>query len=109
VTYADALDGFRRKYSSATIGIAQEVDRVYLDTEDIVVIRDERLGRNIIIGKKGSRSTVVWNPWIDKALRMDDFADDGYTSMVCIETANALDNRVTVAPGKSHTITQTVK
>jgi len=109
VTYADALDGFRHKYSDSPIAIAQEIDRVYLDTEDIVIIRDDRLGRSIIVGKKGSRSTVVWNPWIEKAKRMDDFADNGYTSMVCIETANALENRVTVGPGKSHTITQTVK
>jgi len=109
VTYADAVDDFRRKTAGAPFGIAQEVDRVYLDTEEIVIIRDERFGRNIIVGKSGSRSTVVWNPWIDKAARMADFADDGYTSMLCIETANALDNRVTIAPGKSHTITQTVK
>lgn len=109
VTYADALDGFSRKRSDAPIGIFKEVDRVYLDTEEEVIVLDERLGRNIFVGKSGSRATVVWNPWIDKAKRMEDFADEGYTSMVCIETANALTNTVTVTPGGSHTITQTVK
>ena len=109
ITYADALDGFRRKRSDAPIGIVQEVDRVYLDTQEEITLLDECLGRNIVIGKSGSRSTVVWNPWIDKAKRMEDFADDGYTSMVCIETANALTDTVTVKPGGSHTITQSVK
>jgi D-hexose-6-phosphate mutarotase len=109
VTYADALDGFSRKCSDASIGIVQETDRVYLDTEDEVILLDERLGRSVIVGKSGSRSTVVWNPWIDKAKRMEDFADESYTSMVCIETANALTNTVTVNPGDSHTIAQSIK
>ena len=51
----------------------------------------------------------MWNPWIAKAARLADFDDNGYTAMVCIETANALTNVVTVAPGASHTITQTVR
>ena len=109
VAYADALEAFAFKSSSRPISILQEVDRVYLDTKDIVILQDERFGRNIIVGKEGSRSTVVWNPWIDKAARLSDFDDEGYTSMVCIETANALRNSVTVTPGESHTITQTVR
>lgn len=109
VTYADALEGFKRKYTDSPIGITNETDRVYLDTRDTVIVRDDRLGRSIIVGKEGSRSTVVWNPWIKKAQSMRDFEDEGYTSMVCIETANALDNSVTIDPGASHTITQTIQ
>ncbi len=109
VTYADALDRFRKKQSAKPIAITQEIDRVYLDTDDIVIIKDARYGRDIIVGKSGSRSTVVWNPWIDKAARMADFEDEGYASMVCIETANALENSITIEPGQSHTITQTIQ
>lgn len=109
VTYADALDRFRKKTSTHPIGITQETDRVYLDTEDTVILQDERYGRTIIIGKSGSRSTVVWNPWIDKAAAMPDFDAEGYTSMVCIETANALENSIALAPGEAHTITQTIR
>lgn len=108
VTYADNLEGFKHKVSDAPITVAGEVDRVYLDTEATVVIRDDALERVVTVGKSDSRSTVVWNPWIDKAAAMADFADDGYQTMVCIETANALDNTVTIAPGASHTLTQTV-
>ena len=109
VTYADATDGFALKASPHAITVTAETDRVYLDTEAIVTVKDERLGRSIVVGKEGSHSTVVWNPWIAKAARLADFDDNGYTAMVCIETANALTNVVTVAPGASHTITQTVR
>ena len=33
---------------------------------------------------------------------MGDFGPDGYRGMVCVESANALDNVVTVEPGASH-------
>ena len=104
--YADALDAFAHKSSAGAITITQETDRVYLDTNHTVIIRDDALRRSVTVGKSGSRSTVVWNPWIDKAKRMEDFADDSYKTMVCIETANALRNGVTVAPGTSHTLIQ---
>ena len=109
VTYADATDKFALKASSEPVTVTAETDRVYLDTEEIVTVKDARLGRTIVIGKEGSRSTVVWNPWIAKAERLSDFNNGGYTSMICIETANALQNSVTVLPGASHTLTQTVR
>jgi len=31
---------------------------------------------------------VVWNPWSDKSQRMEDFGDDEYMRMVCVETGN---------------------
>ena len=31
-------------------------------------------------------------------------ADDGWTGMLCIETANVLDDVVALAPGESHTL-----
>ena len=60
--------------------------------------------RTITITRTGSNSTIIWNPWEDKAQRMADFANDEWVDMVCIETANALDNTVTVEPGETHTI-----
>ncbi len=88
------------------IKIAQEVDRVYLDTDDIVEIEDPAWNRAIRIAKSGSRSTVVWNPWVDKSKRMPDFGDEEFHSMLCIEATNAANDRRIVAPGESHTITQ---
>jgi glucose-6-phosphate 1-epimerase len=52
---------------------------------------------------------VVWNPWVDKARRMPDFGDDEWPEMLCIETANALDDAVTVPPGESHTLAARIR
>ena len=69
----------------------------------------EEDGRAIVVGKSGSRSTVVWNPWIDKSKRMADFGDDEWPRMVCIETANVADNAVNLAPGAKATMSATLK
>lgn len=79
-----------------------ETDRVYLNTQNECILDDPVLNRRIAVAKTGSKSTVIWTPWIDKAKRMEDFGDDEWTSMVCIETANALENTVKVSPGAFH-------
>jgi glucose-6-phosphate 1-epimerase len=103
-TYIDSIDGGQRKTQEGPIRFAEEVDRIYVDTEDSCVIRDEEWKRDTRIVKSGSRSTVVWNPWIVKAKRMADFGDDEYEEMVCVETTNAAEDAVTVPGQGSHQI-----
>lgn len=57
------------------------------------------------VAKSGSRSTVVWNPWAEKAAAMADVPDDAWPGFLCVETANALDDTLTVEPGETRTIT----
>ncbi|MEO7910292.1 MAG: D-hexose-6-phosphate mutarotase, partial [Roseiflexaceae bacterium] len=74
----------------------------YLDTDASCVIDDSALDRRIRVAKAGSRTTVVWNPWAEKAHQLADFGDEEYLSMVCVETANADTDIATVAPGGEH-------
>ncbi|MFT5196570.1 MAG: glucose-6-phosphate 1-epimerase [Cellvibrionaceae bacterium] len=103
--YIDQLDGNRRKVQSGPIVIDREVDNIYLETADTVEIHDPVYGRVIEVSKEGSLSTVVWNPWIEKAARMADFGDDEYLEMVCVETCNTADDSQHLLPGESHTLT----
>ena len=91
------------------VRIEAETDRVYQDTTAVCRIEDPGLQRRICIAKEGSRSTVVWNPWIDKAARMEDFGDEEYRQMVCVETANAAPDLVVLAPGAHHCLQATLR
>jgi len=75
---------------------------VYLSTQTRCSVTDPILQRRIVIDKEGSASTIVWNPWSEKAKSLGDLGDSGYRQMVCIESGNALDNVVSVAPGDTH-------
>lgn len=98
--YLDKVDAMQRKTQSGPITITGETDRVYLDTPDEVKVHDDC--RRLVVSKEGSASTVVWNPWVEKAKKMPDFGDDEWPRMLCVETANAADNAITLAPGAAH-------
>jgi len=104
--YIDQLDGNQIKHQADVVRVDQEVDRIYINSEDTCVIHDEVTSRRILVQKSGSRSTVVWNPWTDKARAMADFDDEGYQHMLCIETANAADDVRELAAGEKHTLCQ---
>jgi D-hexose-6-phosphate mutarotase len=105
VDYLDKTENFARKTERAEhIKISQETDRIYLDTAGPVEIHDSKLGRRIRVEKSGSHSTVVWNPWVEKAEQMPDFGGEEFHQMVCVESGNVADNRLTLPAGKSHTL-----
>jgi len=102
VDYIDRCDKSTRKTEqNEPIKIAQEVDRLYPGATAPAEIHDPALKRRIRINKTGSRSTVVWNPWIDKSQRMPDFGDEEYLQMLCVESGNVADDSVSLAPGQS--------
>ncbi len=101
-SYLDKVDGGKRKQQNGPVDFTGETDRIYLGSSDDCVIEDPGLQRRIRISKRGSRSTVVWNPWMEKAAKMGDLGDDGYLRMLCVESANAADDVVEIAPGAAH-------
>jgi glucose-6-phosphate 1-epimerase len=104
-TYLDKVGVAETRTQQGAIQIASEVDRIYIDTEADCLIEDRRFERRIRITKSGSRSNVVWNPWIEKSAKMGDFGSTtGYRGMVCVESANAASNTVTVSPGDAHSL-----
>jgi len=106
VSYRDKVENFAEKTETGdAVKIVSETDRVYQDTSGPVEIHDAALRRKIRVEKSGSASTVVWNPWIAKAREMADFGDEEYKTMVCVESGNVGKNKITLAPGKSATLT----
>ncbi|PPC92913.1 MAG: D-hexose-6-phosphate mutarotase [Methylotenera sp.] len=101
--YADKLLDFWRDKQDGSIRFNQEFDRVYVSTRNEVTLHDPILNREIHINKKGSNTTVVWTPWEKKAHQMPDMPkDEAWRNMICIETANAMENLVMINPGYTH-------
>lgn len=101
-SFIDQLDHDKEKLQQGAIKIKAEVDRIYQNSVDTCTICDEGLRRNIIVSKTDSKSTVVWNPWIQKSAAMADFDEGGYQHMVCVESANIGDHQITLKPGERH-------
>jgi glucose-6-phosphate 1-epimerase len=103
--YSDKVFNYERRVQNNDIKFNGEFDRVYLNTGADCIIQDSGLNRAIRIAKSQSLSTIVWNPWADKAAQMGDMGAEGeWRKMICVETANAQDNVVVISPNKTHTM-----
>ncbi len=107
LVFVDNARGASRGRQQGDVRFSAETDRVYLDTPSDLAIVDPVLGRRILISQSGARSAIVWNPWLDKATKMGDLGagarhQGGWREMVCVESGNALENAVEVAPGATH-------
>ncbi len=108
-SYLDAVENLAPKTESAdAIRFSSEVDRIYYHTEAPVEITDPKLGRKIRIEKTGGRSTVLWNPWIQKSQQIPDFGNEEYRQMVCVESGNVGPDRIILPPGQSSVLRVTL-
>jgi len=108
--YIDKVDAMTRKrHGAEPLRLTGETDRVFLGTRTRCVVHDRALGRRLAVDKTGSASTVVWNPWSAKAAEIADLEPEDWRRMVCVETANAADDAVTLAPGARHVMTATIR
>jgi glucose-6-phosphate 1-epimerase len=102
IHYFDKTDSNRKKTQHGEIVIVSETDRVYLNTRDAIELEDPVFRRRTRVTKDSSRTTVVWNPWVQKAHSLSDLADDEWLQMICIESSNVSDFAVDLAPGRQH-------
>lgn len=109
--YLDAAGGqaAMRREPEEPLKVVEEADRLYCGTQATCVIESPGMGRRIVIDKSGSNSTVVWNPWVEKAQAMPDFGDKEWPQMMCVETANAAEDRVTLGPGATHAMEAAIR
>ena len=103
VHYVDKTDRNQKKTQQGDIMITTETDRVYLNTEHEVELEDPVSRRLVRVAKENSLTSVVWNPWAQKARALSDLGDDEWKQMICIETSNVGDFAVDLAPGQQHT------
>ncbi len=95
-----AHQAVRKHLPAGVIRFAGETDQLHLNTQAAVTISDPGWQRRIVIEKRGSNSTVVWNPWIEKAAALADLGAEAWPHFVCVEPANAAENTVTLGAGR---------
>ena len=79
-----------------------EVDRIYTGAPAELTLVDGAGQRALHIRSAGSSTSVVWTPGASLAARMADLGDGDHRRFLCVETANAADEVVTVPPGSEH-------
>jgi glucose-6-phosphate 1-epimerase len=109
VDYLDNTDANREKRQEGDIVFTAPTDRAYVDTTHPVGILDPALRRRIRLEKENSRTTVVWNPWIEGAKALPDMADDEWRAMACVEASNIRAFGVELAPGEQHTMKTSIR
>jgi glucose-6-phosphate 1-epimerase len=108
VEYLDTVGTKEMRVQTGDVDFHDEVDRNYHTTGEVVV-GDAALKRSITVRGSGSHTAVVWNPWVEKSKTLSDLPDEDYKRFVCVETANAWRDHVTVEAGAQHTLATTVR
>ncbi|MEM9079477.1 MAG: D-hexose-6-phosphate mutarotase [Verrucomicrobiota bacterium] len=90
------------------LAISSEVDRIYYGTSNPVIITDPAWKREINVSKESSLTTVIWNPWTEKAAALADLPDEAYHDFVCIEACNARHDTRILLPNQTHTLATTI-
>lgn len=106
--YLDSLQGRREIIEENKVICFQgEVDRIYCNTPNTITLKDGK-ERSFVIQKTNFSDAVIWNPAIEKSAKMNDFGDDDWKRMVCIEVAQAGSGRVELLPGQTWEASQSI-
>lgn len=106
IFYIDAMDNWKEKNQTGRINFNQETDRLYFFSDkkqqDHYSLRIESPNQQLLINNEHSNSAVIWNPWINKSLRLSQFKANDYKTMFCIETANVMQDAKILASQEQH-------
>lgn len=103
--YSDKTDHGAEKRDHDPITITGEVDRVYHYDGGEIGIEEET--RTLHIASEGSKTAVVWNPWIRVCAQKADLDAQDYQKMVCVESATIGEDSITLHPNESFTLKTT--
>lgn len=99
--YFDALTS-KECVQKGEITFDSEFDVVFQEVDSEIVLEDAI--KEVHIKNEGSKSVIVWNPWIEKCSRMSGMNPEAYREFVCIESANARDDKKILKSNGKHTL-----
>ncbi|MEQ1531127.1 MAG: D-hexose-6-phosphate mutarotase [Methylococcales bacterium] len=102
--YFDKLEQGAQKSQAGVVTVAQEVDRIYADVVEDLIIVDPVFKRRIHISSPGTSTAVVWNPWAKTSQKMPDLANSDYKEFICVEAGNVAFDLIQIQPGSQHSL-----
>lgn len=102
--YYDKLDKGTQKFQSDRLVVAEEIDRIYTEVKNTVIINDPMLKRRIQISSPGNETVVVWNPWIKSSKSIPDLKNQDYRHFICVETGNIAFDLINIPPDGEHSL-----
>ncbi|OLQ86870.1 D-hexose-6-phosphate mutarotase [Vibrio ponticus] len=109
--YIDSLLENQVCQGGDTLVLTDTIDRVYTKPEAQIKVEDKVLNRTLTIENSGHNSAVLWNPWSQGAQGMTDMADDGYKTMLCVEStvhAPSIQQGITLQPDQSYELSTVI-
>ncbi|WP_158107159.1 D-hexose-6-phosphate mutarotase [Vibrio furnissii] len=109
--YIDSLQDAKVCHGGETLVLTDTIDRVYTQPEAQVHVQDPGLQRTLIVENSGHNAAVLWNPWAQGAASLNDMTDEGYKTMLCVEStlhAPCLSAGKTLQPGEQHVLATTL-
>jgi glucose-6-phosphate 1-epimerase len=98
--YQDKLT-LENKYIPTEFRFDKEIDWVVQDQGQPVGFTG--IGTQAIkLTRMGSRSLVIWNPWVEKSKSLSHFHPEDYKKMFCVETTNTSEDSRLVKPRDNH-------
>lgn len=85
-----------------------QTDRVYTQPEAYSLIKDAALKRTIEVHHHHQSDVVAWNPGAELSCSMVDMPNDGYKTMVCVETAR-VNKPLVAAPDAPARLAMTIR
>ena len=104
IEYTDNLDSHTQKLQMGAVTVTGEIERIYADVNNELIIDDSAFNRQIRITSSSNKTAVVWNPWTTKSEKLPDLENDGYQRFICVETGNVVADVVEIQPGNEYNL-----
>ena len=102
--YLDKLDNSTQKRQIGAVTVLAEIDRIYTDVQNELIIDDSAFNRRIRIASTSNKTAVVWNPWAKSSAKMPDLEQDDYQHFICVEAGNIVTDVVDIPPGSQYSL-----
>ncbi|MFW7523144.1 D-hexose-6-phosphate mutarotase [Vibrio ostreicida] len=103
--YIDQLKQGQQCQGSDVLQLNHAIDRVYTQPDNVIAVIDPHIDRTLRVENQGHNAAVLWNPWASGAQLINDMANNGYQTMLCVEStlhASRLEKGKTLRPGESY-------